>query len=155
MEKTRIIFIDLSISNKIRYICDIVEKLYDEGLFVTIYAGEKRTAENIDRQLWVWKQESFIPHSITDSLEHTKDESIIITTNPDIGSGGGALILYDPLPMDKFENYTLIIDFAEVYSSDLLQKSRQRFKEIRDSEKYRLEYKKLGAFLNSIHIKSQ
>ncbi len=155
MEKASVIFIDLSISNKIKYICDIVEKLYDNDVAVTIYTGEKHTAQNIDRQLWIWKQESFIPHTISDLPERAKDESVIITTNPDIESGGGALILYDPLPMEKFETYTLVIDFAEVYSSDLLQKSRQRFKAIRDSERYRLEYKKLGAFLNSIQNKLQ
>ena len=75
------------------------------------------------------------------------DEPVLITEEENIPVITDALIQFDPLPTEKLSAYKLIIDFAEVYDSTKKIKSRERYKKIRSSGNFELEYLKLGEFL--------
>lgn len=152
MGQTKVIFIELNISNKLRHICDIVEKLYDQQATTTIFIADKKNAHNLDRQLWVWKQELFIPHAIIDSFNAEMDEAVIITTRPDFPVITKALVLFDPLPSNFSNHFSIIIDFAEVYEPERLRLSRNRYKTMRDCGIYEMHFSKLGAFLSTFRL---
>lgn len=152
MDGTTIVFIELNTSNKFRHTCDIVEKIYDQGKTATIYVQNIKNAQALDRQLWVWKQEQFIPHAIFDSFDGEIEEAIIITTRNDFPVVTEALILFDPLEDHQFQSFQLVVDFAEVYDAGRLKLSRERYKTWRDSKKYQMEFFKLGAFLRTFKV---
>lgn len=146
MQKTKVFFIDLAISNKVRHTCEVVGKLYEQGFTITVYTSNSSSKHTLDRMLWTWEQDSFIPHT-TKIHFSSMDEPVLITEEENIPVITDALIQFDPLPTEKLSAYKLIIDFAEVYDSTKKIKSRERYKKIRSSGNFELEYLKLGEFL--------
>lgn len=147
MDKTKIIFIDLAISNKQKYVCDIVEKLFNDEKKTAVYVKDSKDADTLDRLLWVWKQDTFIPHIIAEEMIEELEDPVVIIKNKDILPKTEALVLFDPLPIDYFDLYKIVIDFAEVYSPQKTKESRTRYKQARDADKYDLKFIKLGEFL--------
>ena len=144
MKQGKVYFIELAVSNKPKYTCDITEILCTLGKRVNIFTANDKDANFIDQLLWTFKQDSFIPHART---EFAEDEPVIIYSKPEIERSANALILFDPINRNEINGHELIIDFAETYDKKRLQDSRQRYKEFRDDENYQVEFLKLGAFL--------
>lgn len=147
MDKTKVIFIDLAISNKQKYVCDIVEKLFNDDKNTAVYVKDSKDADTLDRLLWVWKQDTFIPHIIAEEMIEELEDPVVIIKNKDILPKTEALVLFDPLPIDYFDLYKIVIDFAEVYSPQKTKESRTRYKQVRDADNYDLKFIKLGEFL--------
>ncbi len=147
MDKTKVIFIDLAISNKQKYVCDIVEKLFNDEKKTAVYVKDSKDADTLDRLLWVWKQDTFIPHIIAEEMIEELEDPVVIIKNKDILPKTEALVLFDPLPIDYFDLYKIVIDFAEVYSPQKTKESRTRYKQVRDADNYDLKFIKLGEFL--------
>ncbi len=131
MAEAEITFLTLTENKKQRIVCDIVEKCYMAGQKVILYVGNEETAQTYDRLLWMWKQNSFIPHAIFDRNNKIPEEPVIISTEDDAFPSAENLILNDPLPMEKFSNFSRVIDFAEKFDLARLEKSRDRFKQYR------------------------
>ena len=144
-----VFFIELNIQNKFRYTCDIIENFYEKNLPTTVYVNDSKNANNLDRQLWVWKQESFIPHTILNNYTDPPEESILITNNDSFPPVSKALILFDPYYSENIIQYKYVIDFAEVYHPEKLKLSRERYKKLKNLGQYNLEFHKLGAFLKN------
>ena len=144
MLNSRIFFIELAVANKAKYVCDIVELLYNKNQQIRIYTEQLKDANLLDQLLWTWKQDSFIPHT---RLTEANEEAVLICSANEVCDKSDALILFDPVDSQFFSNYKYIIDFAETYDQQRLQASRLRFKKARDSGQYEIEFLKLGAFL--------
>jgi len=152
MGKPIVLFVELKIATKEKYICDIVEKLYSNNISVAIYAESINSISKLDKMLWTWKPESFIPHQIFENSIPTED-SVILTNNSNELPAMKSLVLFDPLPISALNNFTMIVDFAEVYHSDKKVESRKRFKEIRETDSFDLHFTQLGALLSKESIK--
>lgn len=149
MPNSKIIFIELTLDNKLKYVCDIIEKLYSSNKKVHIFAGSNSDAKRIDEHLWTFKQDTFIPHKLSKRLSDKIIEPIIISTETDLSAQADVLVEFDPLELRNLQNYELIIDFAETYNSQNLQNSRNRYKKARDSNQFSLEFTSLGQFLGT------
>jgi len=145
----KIIFIELAVENKLKYVCDITEKLYNSGRQIQIYTERPADAKRIDDFLWTWKQDTFIPHTLYSSPAETKFDPVKITTSEDLPAQADVLIEFDPLKAETFAEYKLIVDFAEIYNPQKLQDSRNRYKTARDSKQFDLEFTRLGTFLGT------
>jgi DNA polymerase III subunit chi len=44
--------------------CRLVERIHGEGLRILVHAPESDEARHLDRLLWTWRQESFLPHGL-------------------------------------------------------------------------------------------
>lgn len=44
--------------------CRLIEKALDRNHRIFVYCPDKATAENLDELLWIFKEESFIPHNL-------------------------------------------------------------------------------------------
>jgi len=146
--KTRVVFIELAVARKVKYLCDIVEKAYAGGLRVHIFCENASAAERVNLELWTWKPETFIPHSLAQNVEPGFAETVIIGADQSMLTGADILILHDPADKACFSKYKLVVDFAETYNPDKLKQSRSRYKEILNQPDYELEFTKLGSFLN-------
>jgi len=142
--KPVILFVELKLAAKNKYICEIAEKLYHNKISVCIYSPENFT--QIDHLLWTWKQESFIPHQIYSNINKNL-EPVIISNSQESLASSQAIILNNPLPSEYLLKYNLIIDFAEIYRSDKKEESRQRFKKLRDTGEFDIHFSQLGAIL--------
>ncbi len=145
---TQVIFIELAVAKKTQYVCDIIEKFYGDTLSVHVFVKDNPDAHRLDQQLWSWKPDTFIPHVRVQTPQADAEEQIQIVSEPSSASNAQALILFDPLPPEVFNNYRFVIDFAETYDARRLQDSRRRFKTLLDEGKRKPEFMKLGAFLS-------
>ena len=64
------------------YICRIIEKAYNNGLKIYIYTTSQNEAENFDKQLWTFKDISFITHEIYTKDNNTDIQILIGCTEP-------------------------------------------------------------------------
>ena len=154
MKKPIVLFIELKIASKNKYVCEITEKLFDNNISVTIYASTSNTVELLNNLLWTWKQDSFIPHAIlnTNLTPSDSPSQTLLTSSRENLPETEALILYDPLPLDDLNRFKMIIDFAEVYHSEKKIESRERYKEMRDLDTFDLHFTQLGTVLSKKSI---
>ena len=151
MTKPIVLFIELKIAAKSKYVCEITEKLFQSHISTSIYV-EGDFTKQIDNMLWTWKQESFIPHKICDTTDAVNGQILICDSLSNLPATQ-ALILHDPLPLDVLKKYQLIIDFAEIYHGEKKKDSRARFKQLRDSDEFDIHFTHLGALLSREIIK--
>ena len=142
------VFIELPVTNKARYICQITEKYFMAGKRILIYVKNESEARTLDRALWTWKEDSFIPHVFAGNPDLFPDDPVLLTDQPVYDPSFFVIILYDPLPPDQFEKYDNVIDFAETYDAVKLQESRSRYKKIKEASDLNLSFIKLGSFLH-------
>ncbi|MBN2424864.1 MAG: DNA polymerase III subunit chi [Calditrichaceae bacterium] len=145
---TNIIFIELPIKNKNNYVCQVAEKIFQEGKRVLIFCDTETEAKNIDNYLWSWKEESFIPHVFSNDVDSFPDDPVIITNAMPEMKSFHTLIQYNPVSPEYYKDYNLVVDFAELYDTIKLQQSRERYKNLRETKSFKLEFLKLGTFLH-------
>ncbi|MFC2089107.1 DNA polymerase III subunit chi [Calditrichota bacterium] len=128
----KIIFITLSVANKMRVVCDLIENEYMNGRRVIVNVADESEGKSLDQMLWSWKQSSFIPHAFVPELLDQSDDPVLITDNLYTNLSYDTLILVSPLPVEKFDWFHTVIDFAEKYNPTKIVADRDRFKLYRD-----------------------
>jgi DNA polymerase-3 subunit chi len=144
---TKIVFLTLSVANKLNVICDVTESEFSHGKTVVIYVSDEEEGKSLDNMLWSWKQSSFIPHSFIDSPSENNQDPVIITTNISDNKSYDTLILVNPSDPEYFINYKKVIDFADKYNPTKLESDRKRYKLYRD-EKFTIETLNPGEYLH-------
>ncbi len=137
----------LSVANKLRVVCDVVENEFALGNKVIINVKDEEEGKTLDNMLWSWKQSSFIPHSFTASLSDSMKDPVLITTDISENLSYNTLILVNPSEVENFNNYNTVIDFAEKYNPTKLETDRKRYKLYRDN-KFTLETINPGEYLH-------
>ncbi len=143
----KIIFLTLSTANKLRIVCDLVENEYMKGNRIIVNVVDENEGNSLDHMLWNWKQSSFIPHSFESDLSNQPDDPVLITNNLNENLSYDTLILVSPIPIEKFEWFNTVIDFAEKYNPTKIEIDRDRYKTYRD-KKLTIETYKPGEYLH-------
>lgn len=58
------------------FTCRLVDKVYNLGQTIAVWLTDTSQAADLDRRLWTFRQESFIPHVVTDDAEDTLPEPV-------------------------------------------------------------------------------
>lgn len=132
-------FVDTVDKNK--YIFSIIEQNYKEKTKVVIFTNTKERAEEIDRILWILKQESFIPHKIFKYEELDALEPVAIVFEEINPINADTLIMETPCSINFASKFNIIYDFVDKTSDEALQKSRERYAKFKDM-KYNMHYVK-------------
>lgn len=143
-----VVFIVLSLDNKSRVICDLTEKYYNSGKHVILYVENERQADDLDKMLWTWKQSSFIPHINLPNLTAPTEEPVVITQSFHENMGYDILIQVTPVQDEIRKQFPLVIDFAEKYDVNALQRSRDRYRKLQQ-EHVKLKSMQAGEFMHA------
>jgi DNA polymerase-3 subunit chi len=127
-----IVFIVLSSAVKEKIVCDLAEKCFLSHKRVVILVKDENEAQQIDKLLWMWKQQSFVPHRYSESLDESFAESVVITTQVNKNPDFDILLTLHPVDWDILVKFGMVIDFAEKYDSHALQESRNRFRNFKE-----------------------
>lgn len=130
-------FVDISDKNK--YIFSVVEQIYKDKIKAVIYTDSKERAEEIDKLLWVLKQESFIPHKIFKYEEQDALEPIAIIFEEINPINAETLIMDSPCSVSFASKFKIIYDFVDKSTDETLQKSRERYAKFKEL-KYNMHY---------------
>lgn len=55
---------DADINARLRFACQLIEKIYKEKKTVYIHAEDRMMAHQLDELLWTWRDDSFLPHNL-------------------------------------------------------------------------------------------
>jgi DNA polymerase-3 subunit chi len=143
-----VIFIVLTIAKKNHIVCDLTEKFYNQGKRVLIFAATEKIAVELDKMLWTWKQSSFIPHEYFNELKAVTDEPVAITQSAAENKTFDVLIQVTPAPDALRKQFPFVVDFAEKYDINALERSRERYRKLQQ-ENINLKSMQAGEFMHA------
>ena len=114
---------------------EIVEQAHRGKNRILVFASDNERAQALDRMLWIFRQESFIPHRIFEPGEKIEDVDAeapagIVTTeeNP---IGANILIADGHCSLDFACGFDTTHEFVDHSSPDRTEACRERFRDYR------------------------
>jgi DNA polymerase-3 subunit chi len=114
-----------------RRLFEIIEHAYERHEKVVIYAGTVERAADIDRLLWINKQESFIPHRIFSGPAQEFLEPIAIVTAEKNPIGANILVADAHCSLDFALSFDVVHEFVRRSSPEMHEACRNRFRAYR------------------------
>ena len=109
--------------------CQWIERNYERGSTVAVHAADRGQASDMDKKLWTFKQNSFIPHGIVGEVGEPIIEPVLIAAGDDeMPDSDVLMVLSDEGREQWLEHFDHVYDFAPLYDDDLKQDARRRFK---------------------------
>jgi DNA polymerase-3 subunit chi len=130
---TRVEFIKLSRPEKAKHLCGLAEEFFQAGHKVLITVVDDNQGVTLDRFMWTWKKDAFVPHVYDNGALDCLDEPVIIETGERNPHGATVLIMGTPCSLPFIRQFERVIDFAEVYDDDFASAARKRFASFRDA----------------------
>jgi DNA polymerase-3 subunit chi len=117
---------------KRNYACRIAHKAYSQKLKVFIKTGSSQSEQELDKLLWSYSQESFIPHCVVNGGEAAWDD-YPIQLGMDSNLVNNADILLN-LSQDVVDDYDRFPRIAELVCGEELDRKsgRERFRHYRE-----------------------
>lgn len=111
------------------YVCQLVEKAYQDQQKVYLHVNSSAEAERLDALLWTYKEDSFLPHQIYQETDCPPPIQIG-TGNPPSDQQDLLINLHHHVP----SFYTQFKRIIEIIYTDanVQQLGRERFKQYRD-----------------------
>lgn len=128
-------FLHLATPIKEQIVCEQTHQLYRQGRSILIRTESPQHTMYLDQLLWTFSRESFVPHA---QLPCDLSVNPVLLTHEDtVIKGVEALILAGErastqTSFDYMQQFSIIIDFAEVYDDQKRQRSRERFRRWRE-----------------------
>jgi DNA polymerase IIIc chi subunit len=127
------VFHDVQSGRHDRRLFEIVEDCHKRRDKVLVYASSRKRAEEIDRFLWILKQEAFIPHTIGNRGESLPPVPVVIVTE-EINPGEAATLVADGHCSIEFATtFDSVHEFVNRSSPEIQQECRERFRSYRES----------------------
>ncbi|MEJ2247190.1 MAG: DNA polymerase III subunit chi [Acidobacteriota bacterium] len=143
------LFHDTSAALHDRRVFEIVEDAYNSQGKVLIFAESDKRAAEIDRSLWIIRQDSFIPHKIAQEYDRDINVPVAIVTaewNP----LQAAILIADGHCSVEFANgFNIIHEFVYRSSPEIQETCRIRYRAYRDAN-IPVEYLKTGVWKGNV-----
>ncbi len=133
---TKVEFYEIAVARWQTRLCAKVAELYGGGSRVYLLTGSRAGAADLDELLWVFADESFIPHSIC-SDKGTGADPVSIGFKIANPNGASVLVIALPLITDevlKFsKGFATVIDFVPKLDMQATAAARARYKVFQDA----------------------
>ncbi|PLX84737.1 MAG: DNA polymerase III subunit chi [Desulfuromonas sp.] len=130
---TKVHFIKLRRQEKARHLCDLADEFYGRGRRVLITVQDQNQGVTLDRFMWTWKKDSFIPHAYDNGAVECLDEAVVIGNCERNPNGAKVLIMGKPCGLEFLRQFEDVIDFAEIFDDQLAAAARDRFASYREA----------------------
>jgi len=126
---TEILFYHLQRHRLERVLPALVEKSLERGWRVVVQAASEERVEALDAHLWVFRDDSFLPHGTWREAE-AAEQPVLLTVHDGNPNGAAVRFLLDgaPVPADAgdYERIVLLIDGND---PDAVAAARERWRE--------------------------
>jgi len=99
-----------SLSDRFLFACKLIEKAYRSGQFCYVYTDSLQQSQQLDNQLWTYRENSFIPHQLYDE------------TNNDIPDYQKTVLIGTQAAPENWQK--LIFNLSSKYPDDLTKTDR-------------------------------
>ena len=128
--------------NYLLYVCKLVEKGFKQKIQpIYIQTSNQQQAEQLDKLLWTFKQDSFIPHTIVGATDLDSTPVQIGWNDNQFHPAAAIVNLSEEMPISYLESTRI----HEIVEEDEVKKNKAR-------ERWK-NYKSKGCQLNIHHIK--
>jgi DNA polymerase-3 subunit chi len=127
--------------NRYSLACRVVEKAFQQQQRVLLWTGSQEESRHMDRLLWTYRQDSFIPHG----LLHQADAGvtpILIGHQEDAGDEHGVLINLTQQIPPFFSRFERLIESLD-RTPEVLGPGRERYRYYKDRG-YDIGYHEIG-----------
>lgn len=130
----RITFYDAPPAARLPRIVSLVEAAWERGRRMVIHCADPATADELDRLLWTFHEESFVPHEVVPPGGSPQDpEARIVLVTQEVNPIGAEVLIQDaPTSPDFARGFPFVIDIVDHRTPELLAASRARYKAWRD-----------------------
>jgi len=126
------IFHDTSVALHDRRVFEIVVEAYNRRERVLVFALSDERATEIDRILWIIRQDAFIPHKIFQEQEENLSVPVAIVTKEWNPFPAGILIADGHCSLEFASGFNMIHEFVYRSSPEFQEVCRDRFRAYRD-----------------------
>lgn len=126
-------FYKLPKPEKALLLCRIAEQYLQEGRRIVIIVEDENQGVTLDRFMWSWNNNSFVPHVYDNGAVDCLDEPVVIASRETNPNGADVLLLAKPCSLAFMSRFEVIVDFAELYNDVAADASRKRFAAYRDA----------------------
>jgi DNA polymerase-3 subunit chi len=110
-----------------RVVCQLCQKAYESNQLTLLLTQSQQQTEHLDRQLWIFDDDSFIPHDAEESDQFMSP--ILIHNEPELMNGRQLLInLADDIP-GYFARFERVI---ELVTENNKQQAREHYNYYRE-----------------------
>jgi DNA polymerase IIIc chi subunit len=134
-------FHDTTPATQERQLFEIVERAYNKRQKVLVFAQNEERAANLDRILWILKQEAFIPHRIFAANETDPDVPVAIVTGEINPIDAEVLVADGHCSLDFACSFGSIHEFVNRSNPKVQQDCRDRFRDYK-ARQVAVEYSK-------------
>jgi|Laugrespbdmm15sn_2_1035079.scaffolds.fasta_scaffold65455_1 DNA polymerase-3 subunit chi len=111
-----------------QFACRLAEKLSRQGVALQLFTSSEEEAGELDRLLWSFSAESFVPHALADTAATAAVSVVVSWGNP--AAHGTLLNLTDTLPpghegLDTISEFVLNENNAKTQSRELWNRYKQ------------------------------
>jgi DNA polymerase-3 subunit chi len=110
---------------------------YSQGRRVLIKTADPLAAERLDRELWTFEQDSFIPHDLAGGADEAS-EPVLISTGTANLNRAPVLIMLDPVEYNQVKEFNHLIYFVPAKEGPELHESRERYKALKTRAEVKL-----------------
>ena len=103
---------------------------YAQGRRVLLLAPDQLCAEELDRALWTFEQNSFVPHEQAGGIDQ-EQEPVLIATSPQNLNRASVLIMLKPLEPEEAPGYLHLVYFVPGEEGEELVETRERYKRLK------------------------
>ncbi|MEM7067853.1 MAG: DNA polymerase III subunit chi [Pseudomonadota bacterium] len=136
---TEILFYHLTERTLDQVLPGLVEKSLSRDWKVVIQAGSPERIEALDKLLWTWRDESFLPHSAAkDGNEHL--QPVWLTTGEDNPNEAQIRFLVDGSQIESAEGYDRIVYMFDGHDNAAVEHARGRWKYHKSQEGHEQTY---------------
>jgi DNA polymerase IIIc chi subunit len=143
------LFHDTSAALHDRRVFEIVEDTYNNRGKVLIFAESDKRAAEIDRMLWIIRQDSFIPHKIVQEHDRDINVAVAIVTAEWNPLQAAILIADGHCSLEFAFGFNMIHEFVYRSSPEIQEACRNRYRAYRD-ENIPVEYLKTGVWKGNV-----
>ncbi|MEM6780744.1 MAG: DNA polymerase III subunit chi [Pseudomonadota bacterium] len=109
----------------------ILTKALSIGHRIVVKLGSKDSVEHMNKHLWTYRQDSFLPHgSAKDG--HAEYQPIWLTAENDNPNNADLLVTGGGAIPDSIEDYKLCCEFLDGFDDDAITQARERWKSYKD-----------------------
>lgn len=105
----------------------LLEKAHESGRRVVLRCADADRLDQLDRLLWTFRPDSFLPHgSAADG--HATRQPIWLTTGTDNPNDASILVLVDGAPADDAERFERVLELFDGRDPEAVQAARARWR---------------------------
>ncbi|MFW5444522.1 MAG: DNA polymerase III subunit chi [Methylococcaceae bacterium] len=120
-----------SLSDRYLFACKLIEKAYRSGQFCYVYTDSDMQSQQLDNQLWTFRENSFIPHQLYDeALNKPPDyeQTVLIGTHSAPEKWQKLIFNLSSKYPDDLTKTDRVLEILD-NNDDLKQAGRQRFRQ--------------------------